>query len=1228
MFLKKFIYINWGNVPNTEFEFGPINLFSGGNGSGKTTAADAIQTIMTAAHDNLFHFNPGQDESSQRGRGGKLVRTLASYVLGCDDGAYSRPQGCDGYLAAVFHPTQGESSEPFTALIGMRAFIETAGQGASQQKVARLDDCHFYILSDVALSLKDLLKEEKTHKYVVPLDKIYTSLRRQFGQEQVEKYDKKKSYLCRLYGVLRGKKDAVSEREAMNAARAFSRFMAYKPIKGIDEFVANEVLEYRDLGEAIRNVSAMLKRIHTMEADARNLRNAIDRMAAGRTLSDNFIAGWLEQQVLHYSLAKRKFGDCQALYLDAKHKQQLLRENAAGHTQALALCETKRDEINQLILAATARRLGVPALRNKDQLEQEKGAQEKVIHGYVPELLKQDKQLKTNVEAAQQCVQALRNTSIALEIPALKDGHLNQLAKTLAAESEPINIHQLLNRDWIDVSPLAQHLDIVLEQQKNHNLFVRSLFALDASAAVTHQGNKINVRDQLVQERDKRRAGAERLQKSIEAKRREIQTLEAHQVNYPQFVRAALDAIATQCPKADARVLCDYVNVLDREWQAAIEGYIGAARFGIIVAPEYEAEAIAIVRNMSGQANRARVIQGDKARKDLEKSGDFPANSIVQVMSFSHATAAAYLKASYANVQRVDTANELRNTRRGITKDAMGSGNYAMFRCDMADTDLVFGQGARERALEAKRNEFHALNIELQAATDYVSEAQQLLLTIDKLKPLAYADTLQTMLAAQDRIAAIEASLQQLDLSDTKSLDDELNELKARLQEQQRHFNEINNAQVDCRAELKNADALCHKLDAEQDKTLAIVDACETNIQTIVGLWPDFNVEERLQAADESATQHTISYFENSLATVSSELKAILHKLQQAVMQHNQFCLSADSILFDVDYTDELGSANFRHVCDMRRQFDSLYNRDKNHILAQRHQEIESLRLSFNNAFVSNLCHSIYQAINDGKKTLEELNKELEHHRFGADRERFRFDWEWVPEFKEYWQFFKAVIDSPGIGAGGAADGETLFNMNLDEKHQRVRERLMTMLLDEDEQKALRELTRIADYRNYRCYEIYKEPEGKAPIALSQYGTGSGGQLETPAYIIRSAAITSAFRFNEGNSHLRMVLVDEAFSKMDEHRSREVINYLTESLGLQLNFIMPSSKSGPFMDLISNQFVFSKCPTSEPVGELKTRVVLDRQVCDQEKIAKLMANHRQTIRQQASLDFMAEVEGV
>src|SRR5690606_35455241 len=293
------------------------------------------------------------------------------------------------------------------------------------------------------------------------------SLRRQFGSDQVEKYDKKKAYLCRLYGILRGsKKDAVSEREAMNAARAFSRFMAYKPIKGIDEFVATEVLEYRDLGEAIRNVSAMLKRIHTMESDARQLREAIARMAAGRDTADSFIANWLKQQVVHYSLARRRYNDSQARYLKEKQQQQALREQLAANEQSLLLCEQRREELNQQILEVNARRLGIPALRDKDQLLSDKKQLEQQIHHSVPDLLKQVQQLQFNHQAAQQIVHALRQTSISLEIPALADKALQKLTRQLLDSELNIDFHSLLNRDWIDITPLEEKLDAALQQQQ------------------------------------------------------------------------------------------------------------------------------------------------------------------------------------------------------------------------------------------------------------------------------------------------------------------------------------------------------------------------------------------------------------------------------------------------------------------------------------------------------------------------------------------------------------------------------------------------------------------------------------------------------------------------------------------------------------------------------------------------------------------------------------------
>src|SRR5260370_33618546 len=102
----------------------------------------------------------------------------------------------------------------------------------------------------------------------------------------------------------------------------------------------------------------------------------------------------------------------------------------------------------------------------------------------------------------------------------------------------------------------------------------------------------------------------------------------------------------------------------------------------------------------------------------------------------------------------------------------------------------------------------------------------------------------------------------------------------------------------------------------------------------------------------------------------------------------------------------------------------------------------------------------------------------------------------------------------------------------------------MGLLLGADEKKSLTDVDRIADYRNYHRYEIYKEVEGKEPIALSEYGTGSGGQRETPAYLIRAASITSALRHGESGNHLRMGLVDAAVSKMDANRPREGRGYL------------------------------------------------------------------------------------
>lgn len=1208
MFLKTFIHVNWGNLPNSELEFGPINLFSGGNGSGKTTAADAIQTVLTAAHENLFHYNPGQDETTQRGRGGKRVRTLASYVLGCDDGSYARLEPTDGYLAAVFHPTQGETAAPFTALIGVRAWLEQGGSTST----AKHDEAVFFILPNIELTLAHLQREDSQGRYITPLEHLQGHLATEFGKRCVERYDTKKGYLRRLYAALRGRNEQVTEREAVAAARAFSRFMAYKPVSSINQFVAEEILERRDMGEAIRSVSSQLKTIHSMEREAHKLLESLHLLEQAGNHANHYIEHWLDLVSLNYLLARHEYLTRQADYLNTKREQEKRRQRATELTSEISLTEQRQHQLHDQLVQLEAQRQGIDALRQKDELERQHHGHQQKLSELGRELLNQDNQVQQNVGQLPLIIDGLLTASLKTELPHLTDIEtltLARQAQTLGKRGD-IQLSKLLQQDLShDLSALEHDLDQARQAQRALNLLHDHWRNRD--------GGEPSRRDLLAKTHAERQRRYEQLQAQQRQKQIEIDRLEAKHTNYPSYVEKALSSLRTQCPQADPRVLCDHIEVTDARWQSAIEGYMGGARFGILVESDYEAEAIRIVRALPGRDNRAKVIQGHKAAEDAARL-TLDKDSIVHVLTFTHAVAQHYLMANYGAVVRVNDAESLRHTRRGLTADGMGSGGYTLFRCDLPDSDLVFGASARERALAAKQAEqAHIINDWQQANAD-MQESARLLSAVDSLVPVSHADTISAMLTHQRELGRLEQLLSHLDLQEHHALEARLNELKTthtQLQQQQQQLNRDRGKNENL---LEQASRAIQGLSDIKEKAAAQAEQSEQDLRALHTLWPNFDIDARLNQADADAQSLDAA----QALTRQSTLKQLLHiterHLDSTIQDHNRQCRPADAVYY-MGFEGNYDHALFKTVCNLRQDLDRVYNLLKNNILVDKHQALQQLRESFNSTFVTHLCHQIHQAIKDGERQIDLLNRELQNHRFGADRETFRFDSKWIPEYRDYARFFEEVMKIPSLG-----EETLLFDAQLTSHSATVRDELMRLLLDEDEHKALRELERIADYRHYRRYEIFKEVANKAPIPLSEYGTGSGGQLETPAYIIRSAAITSAFRFAEGQNHLRMVLVDEAFMHMDEQRSREVINYLTEALGLQLIFIMPTSKCGPFMDLISNEFVFAKVP-SPPRGQLHTRVLVDRKMCNRERIQELWAQHRRTIHQQAELDFMDDV---
>ena len=406
-----------------------------------------------------------------------------------------------------------------------------------------------------------------------------------------------------------------------------------------------------------------MKTIYSMESDAKRLQETINILSSTKQTAKTYIDQWIDYNVLEYTAAKSRFLNDQKVYLTAKEKQQHLRDDLSQAEQEREQSQDRRRQLREQLIAMEAQRLGIDALQDKDKCEQKVESGKQQLQQQAMLLLEQDKASQFSLQATQNLYKALQKSTISVELPSLGQRKLIEMAKNVAAIAEDgaVDFPTLLGKDWVDLSPLEAHLETAQQNQQLMNQWRERWFSGEL------ESSGIPLRDQLAKLVDRREQKLQNVQRQIAQKQSDIDSLEARELNYPNFVRIALETIRRECPQAEPCVLADYVEITDPQWQSAIEGYIGGARFSIIVETDYEAEAARIVRSIPG-GSRARVVQGSKAKRDCERM-KLSDNSIMNLMSFDHATARHYLQASYGSVEQVRDVTALRQTRRGVTKE-------------------------------------------------------------------------------------------------------------------------------------------------------------------------------------------------------------------------------------------------------------------------------------------------------------------------------------------------------------------------------------------------------------------------------------------------------------------------------------------------------------------------------------------------------------------------------
>ena len=271
---------------------------------------------------------------------------------------------------------------------------------------------------------------------------------------------------------------------------------------------------------------------------------------------------------------------------------------------------------------------------------------------------------------------------------------------------------------------------------------------------------------------------------------------------------------------------------------------------------------------------------------------------------------------------------------------------------------------------------------------------------------------------------------------------------------------------------------------------------------------------------------------------------------------------------------------NTRYVCDhplgltgieqYRAQHESLVRIDLERYAARLEQAQRDCKDRFRKDILFRMKDDIFNA----RRQFRELNKVMEQLTYGEEVYRFELGPSRDPQLAA---FYQVIVDK---GNQQMTDGDSLDNLaaTADPVYERQVDELMEKIMaDVDENTRARQEGRtggvtLSDYVDYRTYldydiKVTNRVTGQQAYLSRVSRDSSGGENQAPFYVAICASLLQIYQKSENS--IRLVLLDEAFSKMTSDRIRPMME-LFRRMQLQVLLISTVEKSTaiqPYCDI-------------------------------------------------------------
>ena len=658
---------------------------------------------------------------------------------------------------------------------------------------------------------------------------------------------------------------------------------------------------------------------------------------------------------------------------------------------------------------------------------------------------------------------------------------------------------------------------------------------------------KQNIEDEVEDYSDQRRE----IGKQLKEKKRLVDDMKHDRKPYDENLRSARSALSQQLSDrygqtVKVQIFADLFDVQEEEWKNAIEGRMGRLKHSLITEPQYAHEAAVLFCNMKQYEN----VDLINSKAIADSKPDCMEGSLYEAVKTQEAYVDVCLKRYLGHIIKCRSVEELEQVRDGVTPDCYSYSNFIFRHLKKKDytTRACIGRRvskARLAEYEKDVEELSRQEMQLDDLLRRLKEARDFECLKDE--PSHYVK----LSRAGEELARVNKKKMELEETIRSLREGAYKELEEKEQSLQKQVKTVQEELDQTQGELARLGSRIGELSGENESRRQQLE------EKLQGYVPNEALEQEVwELLKKQSGQAVINRKKAQVADLEEKEQAQAETLRAA---RNRYIFAYPAGPFNGAETSN--EAYEKLLEKYLTDFEPAYE-----------EEFEKKCASIYKSLRENVIATIHGDIKAAKRHAYEINRLLRETNFSDSTYQIKIE----PAKNENGQFFDMLmaeeLDSKNLDNAGfdgqISFGEDAFYQKYEQKIKLLTDKFMPPK-DEDEHlraQKRKEMEQYADYRNYLSFSMFEQVTDENGTVIRENfvddmaGRDSGGEGQNPKYVALLAGFAMLYmQQSKRDSKIKLVLLDEAFSKMDQERSAVCLKY-ARKMDLQLIVCVPDER--------------------------------------------------------------------